>query len=167
MALTLAPVVSASVARPAPPAQVQQAGAQGGCAYPQPAGSLQVWENIASDSSDGNDYWWVWCGQSIPNGGLVISDLSFADHTLSGYCNRPFPFKPRPGYVDDDDWNDCISSVTVFLPSSLWVICVYQDAGFNGQAWHTNGPKMGARYTLPIGIKDENSSIRMDNDGSC
>lgn len=145
-------------------APIVNAGTQGGCAS-KGSGSVQVWENLSWDHQDDDDNWWVWCSPIVPNGGLHVDDLGQVAHTLPGNC--------KSVHVHNDNWNDCISSVVVFLPSSLWVVCFYQEANEGGQAAHYSGPRSWSRidlpYSLPTGgfIGDEVSSIRLDNDGSC
>lgn len=140
---------------------VVYAGTQGGCGIKN-AGSLQAWENISTDHGDGDDNLWIFCSPGpIPNGGLVVTDFNVVPHALAGTCQSI--------HFHADDWNDCISSFTLWLPSSLWVLCAYQDASWGGQAWHIAGPLMQVRVNIPsgIGIRDEVSSLRMDNDGNC
>lgn len=72
-----------------------------------------AWENIIGDTSDGNDTL-VICGN--------IADLSKINHTLPGGCKTTFPLT--------DTWNDCISSITTWTPSTQ-VICVYNAANYH------------------------------------
>jgi hypothetical protein len=143
----LAVVIAASFVR---------AGTQGGCSD-KLAGSLQMWENAWGDTSDGDDNLWMLCSPSnVPRANADFRDWP---HTLPGLC--------KANYKIGDNWNDCISSYWVNLPSSLWVLCLYQDVQYGGLYLVQHGPYVGRANLNTEVWKDSLSSYWLDNDGTC
>lgn len=143
MFLTFAPVVSA--------------GTQGACSNPGSAGvSVRLWENVIGDGSDGNDSVWLMC-----NSGTSRPDLDDVNHTLADGCKSQSLFKLQ------DDWNDCVNSVTVYLVSSSWRVCFYQNANYGGYISGSarSGPLQASRYNLSS--SDTLSSVRISYLTSC
>jgi len=107
------------------------AGTQGSC----PSGDtskLRLYENSIGDTSDNDDRLWLCTSDT---------DLSNNDHTLPGNCNSD-------GF-DSVTWNDCISSVAVWVPANQ---CVdfFRSAGQGGNMGITvQGPSSGTRINLP------------------
>jgi hypothetical protein len=120
--LTFAPVVSAAT--------------QNSCSSSDNL-KFKLYENLAGDTSDGDDILW-WCS-------AIASNLANAAHTLPGDCNTVY--QPNPG-----SWNDCIDSVRVWLPSSLYHACFYANTNYGVLVLDITGPKAGeTRYTFSYG----------------
>lgn len=125
------------------------AAAQGRCSS-QDAAWVNLWENAHGDTADGNDSLSV-CS-SIP-------DLSKIDHTLPGNCNNGIP-GGRP------NWNDCVSSWSLFLKTNEYVACIYSNANYFAPSGHPLqvllGPRTGQRYDfIGLGKDDTASSVRI------
>ncbi len=101
-----------------------------------------LWENIIGDSSDNNDNYWK-CDSD--------GDLNSGDpHNLPGDCHS--------GPANSTNWNDCASSVSVWLPSG-WCIDFYVNANYNTSMNNTvQGPSSGTRFNLAS--NDQLSSFR-------
>jgi hypothetical protein len=93
------------------------AGTQNGCQSGDGT-KVRIWENAIGDTSDGDDSLWK-CGSD--------SDLSNDDHTLPGNCHVSVV-----GGGSGFDWNDCASSITVYLTNGQR-LCLFEDANYNGQ----------------------------------
>lgn len=104
---------------------------------------IRIWENSIGDTTHGNDTL-ILCG---PNW-----DLSQVGYTINdtGGCQGAFGNR--------SNWNDCASSVTVWVPSGS-AICLYSDAGYTGESLRAYfvGPKAGERYNI---FNDQLSSLR-------
>lgn len=85
----------------------------------------------------------------------TIHDLGSISHTLPGQCNAPIHFQ--------DDWNDCITSVKVWLASG-WKWCLYRNAQGNGTIQSIIGPKSGSIVTVLE--NDSLSSVYLITSGS-
>lgn len=133
-------------------APVVLAGTQGSCSPGGSAGSVRVWENSTGDSSDGNDSWWAVCNSASGWTDLNVSPI----FSLPGHCQGAF---------GNSNWNDCISSYTVWLPGSTWRLCLYGQKDYNTlYPVITNkvGPISGVRYNIPSGQgNDGTSSLRI------
>lgn len=117
------------------------AGTQGSCSGTDTS-RLLLWENAIGDTSDGNDNLWK-CGGD--------ADLNNDSHTLPGDCNTQL--------IDRANWNDCVSSVTVWVPSG-YVLCFYGNANYtNSEPPHQVGPKSNYRFNL-TGLNDGLSSFK-------
>lgn len=89
------------------------AGTQGSCNVTDTQ-KVHFYENRIGDTSDGDDTLWQ-CG---------TSEANFADgpaHTLAGKCKGAISL--------DDEWNDCISSVTAWIPQGQ-LLCMYGNANY-------------------------------------
>ena len=106
-------------------------------------------ENASGDTADGNDLLSV-CS-SIP-------DLSKVDHTLPGNCNNGVPLG-RP------DWNDCVSSWSLYLNTNQYVACIYVHANYFTLTTPLQvvlGPRSGTRFNFVGLTKDDKaSSVRI------
>ena len=121
------------------------AGTQGGCPI-RDTTQLRLWENGSGDTSDGNDDLAV-CGN--------IANLGSISHSLSGNCNR----SPLPGSTT---WSKCVSSWSVYLPSSEYVACIYALANYNGLFSWVVGPKSGTRWNFDgLQKNDQAVSVRI------
>lgn len=126
------------------------AGTQGSCS-PSDTSKVRLWENASGDTQDGNDSLWL-CGSD--------SDLSNNAHTLPGNC--------RDGLVGKEEWNDCVSSATVYIQSGQR-LCFYRAANYgtllsgNG---NIQGPVSGLRYNFSGFDNDSLSSFKFTT-GSC
>lgn len=127
-------------------APVASAADQGSCANPNVA--VRMWENRKYDYSDNNDSWWAICG-----GAIQINDFSTIAHTLPGDC--------KAGIFSSSTWNDCISSFTVWLPSSSWRLCIYGNAGYTTVLANQAGPLAGSRFDFNDFANDGASSARI------
>jgi hypothetical protein len=116
-------------------------------------GTLVVWENVIGDTSDGNDKWWAMCRQ--------VPGFGYPD--LRQISTDPYDCH-RPG-VPGGTWNDCISSVQYWLPSSLWRVCIYRDLAYSNLSYWVQGPAVGVRVN--VSPNDDATSIRLRNDGQC
>lgn len=105
---------------------------------------VRLWENVAGDTSDGNDTLLL-CNTS--------QTLYSINHTLAGECNRiVFP--------DSSTWDNCVDSWSIFLPNNEWVACAYSEAFFGGYVLSAVvGPKGGNRYNLAY--QDQLTSVRI------
>lgn len=125
-----------------PPAVL--AGTQGAACSPSDTTKVLAWENRVGDTSDGNDALWV------------CSSLSqMPVHTLPGTCHA--------GLISPNTWNDCISSVSLWLPSG-WRACFYPWALYDGFLESWPGPYHGERVNLAHG--DQVESVKLTS-GSC
>jgi hypothetical protein len=128
--LTFAPAVSA--------------GTQNSCS-PSDNFKVLLFENVSTSHVDGDDTMW-WCSAQA-------SDLGNAAHNLSGMCYFKLPGLP-------DNWNDCIDSVSVWLPSSSYRMCFYGYANYGGPVeLSIVGPKTGQRYDVSSVYRDSMSSF--------
>lgn len=91
---------------------IVNAGTQGSCSGSD-ASKLELYENGAGDTSDGNDDLWA-CGD--------VSNLSGLDHTLPGNCNA---------FVPKGDWNDCATDLRPYIPTG-WNLCLYGNGLYGG-----------------------------------
>lgn len=91
---------------------------------------VRLWENAKGDTSDGDDSYWV-CSAD--------NDLSNNSHTLPGSCNVP--------PIGSATWNNCVSSVTVFVPSGQ-ILCLYQNAGLSSLMISYTGPISSLRTNV-------------------
>jgi hypothetical protein len=107
------------------------AGTQGSCPSSDTS-KVRLWENTTTDSSDGNDSLWK-CGND--------NDLSNDTHTLPGDCKSNLANQPN--------WNDCVSSVSVWVPSG-WCVNFYRSAGYDNLMPNSTvqGPSTGVRFNL-------------------
>lgn len=107
------------------------AGTQGGCVAGDDS-KVRLWENVIGDTQDNNDSYWK-CGDD--------SDLNNDSHTLPGDC--------KGTVLNSTTWNDCVSSVSVWVPAG-WCVSFYRDAGYNFiMANNTiQGPAVGVRFNL-------------------
>jgi len=106
------------------------AGTQGSCLTTDVT-KFRLWENVIGDASDNNDTLW-----------LCTSDtnLDNNDHTLPGDC--------KAGVFNSPNWNDCVSSVSVWLPAG-WCADFFRDSGQGGNMNMTvQGPVSGTRINL-------------------
>ncbi len=107
------------------------AGTQGSCPTNDTTKVL-LWENSIGDPSDGDDRYWK-CSSD--------PDLSNDDHTPPGNCASVL--------LGSSTWNDCVSSVSVWLPSG-YCINFYLNANYEGNMRNTvQGPVSGTRFNLP------------------
>lgn len=107
------------------------AGTQGSCLAGDTT-KLRLWENTIGDTQDNNDTLWL-CNSD--------TDLSNNDHSLPGNCEAS-PF-------DKFEWNDCVSSVSIYLPSG-WCVDFFRDPGQGANMNNTvQGPASGVRINLP------------------
>lgn len=109
------------------------AGTQGAaCRDSSDSSKVRLWENSIGDTEDNNDTNWL-CSSD--------TDLSNNDHTLPGNCNAVL--------FDSLTWNDCVSSVTVYLPAGE-CIDFFRNADGTGNMNNTvQGPASGVRFNLP------------------
>lgn len=77
-------------------------------------------------------------GDNLVNNG-TIHDLGTITHTLPGQCSATIHFQ--------DDWNDCVSSVRVWLASG-YRLCLYRDSQQNGLIQSVTGPKTDYRFNM-------------------
>ena len=124
-------------------ATLVSAGTQGSCTN---SARVLVWENASTDTGDGNDNLWI-CGV------VGKSDMRNIAHTLAGNCQAPFNFQ--------DNWNDCISSYSVYLPSNLYRVCLYTDINYGGDKAWVIGPATGQRYNFGSTFNDKVSSMKI------
>jgi hypothetical protein len=111
--------------------EIALAAVQGSCPSSDPTKVL-LWENAIGDTSDGDDRYWK-CSSD--------ADLSNDDHTLPGNC-RSIGF-------GSSTWNDCVSSVSVWLPAA-YCMNFYIDANYERNMNNTvRGPVSGTRFNLP------------------
>jgi len=108
----------------------------------------RFYENRINDTSDGNDYIDI-C--------FKVSNLSDLDHRPAGNCNDG-------GLFGSYSWNDCGSSIALWLPDDRWKVCIYSDSGYRRWTELFKGPKNGQRYNLYI--NDVASSLYIGS-GSC
>jgi len=106
---------------------------------------ILAWENIIGDTSDGNDNLKICIDANI--------DLNDIDHTLAGNCHAPF--------FGSNTWNDCISSVSIWIPAAPWHACFYENTGYSLLRHSFTGPFSGQRFN--ISGNDKISSISMRN----
>jgi hypothetical protein len=105
---------------------------------------VRLWENVAGDTSDGNDSLHL-CNSS--------QNLAGINHTLAGECNRTV-------FPDSSTWDNCVDSWSIFLPSNEWVACAYGETLFGGYvSGAIVGPRTGNRYNLAA--QDYVSSVRI------
>lgn len=96
------------------------AGTQGTtCGSSSDTSKVRLWENSIGDTGDNNDSNWL-CSSD--------TDLSNNDHTLAGNCKAV-------GF-DSLTWNDCVSSVTVYVPSGQ-CLDFFRDSGQGGNMNNT------------------------------
>lgn len=127
------------------------AGTQGtGCVESE---HVLLWENTIGDTSDGNDTLNQGCGNIRSN-----ADLDATNHTLSGLC--------KAGVKLQDDWEDCVSSVTVWLTSNT-TFCLYENPFFDDahDVFTISGPRSQYRVNVPSYIMDAASSWKIVNGG--
>jgi hypothetical protein len=89
-------------------APVALAAGQGSCPASD-ATKFTFHENSKGDVSDGADYLWV-CGG--------VGNFAAISHTLPGNCNN--------GFLGSSTWDNCISSITFYVPNGL-VACLYEE----------------------------------------
>jgi hypothetical protein len=111
---------------------------------------VRLWENVEGDTSDGNDSYW----QCVNESDLSSSD---DDHTLAGTC------KPNP--IWSDDWNDCVSSFTIWIPNG-WKFCVYRDQDYKVLLEDYIGPESGDRMDVGAGWNDKMTAFKWVS-GNC
>lgn len=117
------------------------AGTQGTCS-PHDTSMVRLWENIIGDTSDNNDSYWK-CGDD--------SDLDNDDHTLPGTC--------KAGILARENWNDCVSSVTVYVATGYkW--CFYGNSLYGNPLGSITHSQNGNRVNLGSGANDGISSFR-------
>ena len=139
-------------------APVASAQDQGSCANPNTdygGASLRLWENLPTDTSDGNDTVYIFCHVGA---NASFSNLANLSHTPPGGCHSVH-------YLHGANWNDCVSSATVWLASSLWRACFFIDSGFRRLSYYVTGRQEGSRWDIPP--DDETSSVLIQNDGTC
>lgn len=105
------------------------AGTQGSCASGDTT-KVYAYENAIGDHSDGDDMLYI-CGN--------VTNLSSISHTLAGTCKTTF----GPG----DTWNDCISSVTPFVPTGQ-MLCMYLNATYGNLTNYFTHASTGIRYNV-------------------
>lgn len=97
----------------------------------------------------------------ILTGSSDIPDLRFQSHGLGGLCS--------PKVIDDDNWNDCISSVWAKLGTSD-SICLYDDNQYNERYWSAAAPTSGGpTFTYSsanVPGNDAISSVMLQQSGS-
>lgn len=118
-------------------------------------GTVVVWENAIGDTSDGNDKWWSMCH----------SAAGFGYPDLRAISVDPYDCHRSPPAVPGGTWNDCISSVQVWLASSLWRLCIYRDLSYHNLSYWVQGYQNGTRVNITP--NDDATSIRLMNDGTC
>ena len=116
------------------------AGTQGSC-LSSDTSKLRLWENVINDTQDGNDTYWK-CGND--------TDLNNDSHTLPGDCKGTI--------LSSTTWNDCVSSVSVWVPSG-WCVSFYRNAGYDASMPNDTiqGPASGTRINLDY--NDQLSSV--------
>lgn len=116
------------------------AGTQGSCLSTDTS-KVRLWENAIGDTGDGDDSLWK-CGND--------NNLDNDAHTLAGDCKGFF--------LSATTWNDCVSSVSVWVPSG-WCINFYRSAGYDRLMPNSTvqGPSTGTRINLQY--NDELSSF--------
>lgn len=124
------------------------AGHQGGYCTPTDTTRLIAWENVIGDTSDGNDNI-DFCGN--------VTNLDAISHTLPGDCHSVW-FPPQ------GTWNDCISSVTLWVPSG-WLWCGYINRDYGLFNWQRAGPLKGVRQNL--GSEEQLSSFKFTSNSTC
>jgi hypothetical protein len=116
------------------------------------------YENTTNDSSDGNDRLWV-CNFNGP----VYGDNLDIQHSLPGTCKAPI--------IVGDEWNDCLSSVIVYIEDNTKALCLYDGYGYTGASEKFTPFNSGIRYnlTLPsINLNDKVASFKwINNSASC
>lgn len=125
-------IVLAALALAALPA-LAFAGTQGAaCRDSGDTSKVRLWENSIGDTGDNNDTNYI-CNSD--------NDLSNNDHILPGNCKAV-------GF-DSVTWNDCVSSVSVWLPAGQ-CIDFFKNADGSGNMNNTvQGPANGVRFNLP------------------
>ena len=116
------------------------AGTQGSCSSSDTS-KVRLWENAINDTGDNNDSLWK-CGND--------NNLDNDSHTLPGDCKGFF--------LSATTWNDCVSSVSVWVPAG-WCVNFYRHAGYDGLMPNSTveGPSSGTRINLQY--NDELSSF--------
>lgn len=132
---------ASTIAAPSPALTVGILGTQGSACSSTDTSKVLLWENRINDTSDGNDNLWK-CG-----GDPTLSDDS---HTIAGDCHA--------GVLNRVTWNDCVDSVTVWVPSG-YSICFYGNSNYsNSFGPHKAGPVSNYRFNL--GVTDGLTSFR-------
>lgn len=135
-ALALAPLVRADT--------------QGSCT-PTTNVSIRFYENVPSDHSNDDDSIWIVC-----NGGATAQNGNMANvpHVLPGECNG------RLG--DGSTWDNCTSTVRMWLPSSFWRFCAYTGYNMHGTVIaNFTGPYWPGEVWFTGGYNDTLSSFRI------
>lgn len=116
------------------------AGTQGSC-LSNDTSKFRLWENVLGDTGDDNDTYWK-CAND--------SDLNNDAHSLPGDCKGAF--------FNSTTWNDCVSSVSVWVPAG-WCANFYRTAGYDNLMSNNTvqGPASGVRINLQN--NDELSSL--------
>lgn len=90
-----------------------------------------------------------------------FQNLAGYTHIFSGHCQRASVI-----YLADD-WNDCISSVRMWINSGQ-KLCLYYNAWYNSTMAYYYGPRSGTTINLTGGKNDALSSIRfVSSSSSC
>lgn len=122
------------------------AGSQGSCAM-QDTTKVILYENKIGDTSDGDDRLWL-CSSTL--------DFRNLPHTLPGMCHYTF-------VKTYDDWDNCVSSMTVFLPSgdSTWRACYYTGYNAGGSVGYISGSSSynGVRFDVGSTFNDAISGL--------
>lgn len=134
MMLTFAPAVSA--------------GTQGSCT-PTTGASIRFYENKKGDTGDNNDSFWIVCNKTLIGSQWKIADLAGYSHSLPGDCASLVGGRST--------WNDCVSSIKVWLPSTFYEISLYNCASYNCYSERVDGP--WTAYRLDLTINDALSSL--------
>lgn len=121
---------------------IASAGTQGVCDL-RDGSKVRLWENIIDDTQDGNDSLWL-CGND--------SDLTDNYHSLPGLCLAT---------ISKTNWNDCVSSYTIYVPSGQ-ALCVYMNVGYVKGVFTERfvGPISTSRRDANIITDDHQSSLR-------
>lgn len=149
--LTLVLLVLGSIAAP----MTVSAATQGTACGWGDAEHVRVWENITSETTNGNDSLWL-CASSYPN---LATD---PDWSISGTCQRDG--------ADTSSWNDCVSSITLVVPQNRR-LCLYRDKNYENLLVSFPGPWIGQRRDLTdyAGANDNLSSLKFvtGNQAAC
>lgn len=133
------------------------------CANPPSSAWFKVCFNEDSPYSNTTGDKLIFIGSQAGYAPSPAVNLAEISHTLSGYCARPV--------LPANNWNDCLSSVKMWLPTSSSYVCIYEDSGYDGNYKRFVGPYGGTIRNFDsadILMNDKISSIFFGvNGGAC
>lgn len=90
-----------------------------------------------------------------------LSDLGALPHEFTYHCARGSIWL-------EDDWNDCVSSMRVWLPSTSWRVCVYRNVNYQSLDYFLSGYQGGTLINAGGSTFDNDaaSSVRLTT-GTC